>query len=325
MVGGKTWAGWNETCAKDAASGKYCGDILSGSMPIDRFCSPCNIDRFQKMQSTPYSEYDISFQSQLKNMNSKCGLNIPTDFPDFLQPRTNLNKPSGSCVSGIEYTTVEGDTCDSIATKYNVSSAALFIGHDNLLECEDIVVGTELCMPLQCEKVYTIKSRDTCNSIEKSQGIRYKELRKYNPWIDSYCSNLHTVSDVAYGHVVCLSPQAGISNEIATTSWMDPTSPPEADGYAIPERPPPQNATIAERTTTRCGRWHVVTNKIVQETCTTVCMQNQIYWSLFMEVNPSLSADNCDKLVSGTAYCVGPTYGWDEIFDLVEGEREEYS
>ncbi|KAJ6070768.1 CAZyme family GH55 [Penicillium canescens] len=322
MIGGSTWAGWNETCAKDPTSGKYCGDVLSGfnldinNMPTAELCSSCHVDRFRNMQSTPYSEYDITFQSQLKYINSKCGLNIPTDIPDPLQPTIDPYKPSDSCASGIKYITVAGDTCDSIATKYKVSSAALFIGHVNLFECEDIAVGTELCMPFQCETVYTIKSNDTCISIEKAQSVGYNDgssLRKWNPWINYDCSNLQTVSDVAYGHVICLSPQSGSSNDTAPA--IDPTSPSYADGYWIPERPPPHNATIAEGTTLRCGKWYVVTNEALQETCTTVCVKNKIPWTLFMEVNPSLSTNNCDKLVNGTAYCAGPTYGWDESFE----------
>jgi hypothetical protein len=53
------------------------------------------------------------------------------------------------------------------------------------------------------------QSEDSCISIEKSQRVRYKDgtsLRKYNPWINYDCSNLQVVSDVAYGHVICLSP-----------------------------------------------------------------------------------------------------------------------
>ncbi|CAG8407763.1 unnamed protein product [Penicillium salamii] len=324
LQGGNAWAGWNETCAKDAQSGKYCGDVISGfnrdfdAMPTAELCSSCHVDRYQKMQSTPYSEYDKNFQLQLKDINSRCGLNIPTDIPDSLVPVIDPYAPSESCVSGIKYTTVAGDTCDKIAVAYKVSSAALFIGHDNLFECEEIPVGTKLCMPLQCESVYTIQSNDTCTSIEKAQGVGYKDgttLRKYNPWIDYDCSNLQIVSDVAYGHVICLSPQSGDSNTTAPAE--DPTSPGYSDGgYVIPQIEPPQNATVAEGTTTGCGKWHVVTNKDLQETCTTICVQNKIPWYLFLDVNPSLSAEDCDaQLVVGNAYCAGPTYGWNQYFE----------
>jgi hypothetical protein len=68
-------------------------------------------------------------------------------------------------------------------------------------------------------------------------------------------------------------------------------------------------------TTLRCGKWYVVTNEALQETCTAVYVKNKIPWTLFMEVNPSLSTNNCDKLVNGAAYCAGPTYGWGESFE----------
>ncbi|KAL4956505.1 pectate lyase superfamily protein-domain-containing protein [Aspergillus filifer] len=136
-----------------------------------------------------------------------------------------------------------GDTCDSIALQFNVASASLFMGNDNLLNCFPSREGTALCIPFACDGVYNLQDGDTCTSIGKDLGIPYSHgstIRQYNPWINYDCSNLHDASDVAYGH------------------------PGNADGYAIPEIPPTEDVPVADGTTYRCGKWHVVTNEDVR-------------------------------------------------------------
>lgn len=282
----------------------------------DELCSWCRVNRYKQMQSTPYSYYDDVWQSQLKEINSKCGLSVPTDIPDPLQPVIDPYEPTDFCASDVTYTTAEGDTCDSISQAHKVASAALFMGNVNLKRCSDIPAGTRLCIPFTCDNIYTIQSNDTCRSIEKSQKFGYQDgltLKKYNPWLNNQCTNLHMNSDVAYGHVICLGPQAGKSTGDA--AGRDTTTPDDSDGYVIPEIPLPDSVPVGNGTTLRCGKWHIVTNQEPKETCTTICVQELIPWSLFLEVNPSLSADNCNSnLLNGAAYCVGPTHMWDIDF-----------
>jgi hypothetical protein len=242
-------------------------------------------------------------------------LTIPTDIPDPLQPVTDPYDPADDfCASDVTYITKEGDTCDSISQAHHVASAALFMGNVNVKFCNNIPVGTKLCIPFTCDRVYTIQSNDTCISIEKAQNVGYQDgltLKQYNPWLNNQCTNLHMNSDTAYGHVICLGPQAG--NSTGDAPDTDATTPDYSDGYAIPEIPPPDNVPIADGTTLRSGKWHTVTEQ--EETCTTICVQESIPWNLFLEVNPSVTADNCEsKLLNGTAYCVDPTYGWDIDF-----------
>ncbi|CAI7579339.1 unnamed protein product [Penicillium pancosmium] len=88
-------------------------------------------------------------------------------------------------------------------------------------------------------------------------------------------------SNVAYVHIICLGPQAG--NSTGDAPDTDTTTPDYSDGYAIPEIPPPDNVPVANGTTLRC--------------------------------------DSCNSMLFvGTAYCAGPTYGWDFHFD---GEDDE--
>ncbi|KAL2811038.1 pectate lyase superfamily protein-domain-containing protein [Aspergillus granulosus] len=298
-LGGQLWAGWNETCLKDPDTDRYCGDVIADftqvsmieELPTSELCSFCNVRRYQMMQSTSYSVYDKYYQSDLEYINEACGLSLPTEMPD---PLMALDDPYendiGFCASDITYTAKFGDTCDTIAKLFKVSSAALFMGNLNLLECSSIPEGTKLCIPFSCEVIHVLENGDTCKSIEEGLGIEDANgatIRKYNPWLTYDCANLHESSDVAYGHVLCAFPQAG--NSTTSPPGQDTTTPGYADGYAIPEIPPPDGATLAEGTTYRCGRWHTVTNEEIEETCCT--------------------------LVEGLTYCVGPTYEWDLVFD----------
>ncbi|KAE8358058.1 hypothetical protein BDV27DRAFT_163928 [Aspergillus caelatus] len=146
------------------------------------------------MQSTSYSIYDETYQSDLEFMNSKCDLSAPTDIPPPIEEPANPYANNLTfCASDTTYTTVSGDTWDNIALKHSVSSAALFIGNPNLFNCKDIPAGIELCLPFTCKPTYTLKDSDTCVSIEKSLGLGYAagyNVRKYNPWLTHDCSNL---------------------------------------------------------------------------------------------------------------------------------------
>lgn len=143
-------------------------------------------------------------------------------------------------------------------------------------------------------------------------------LQRYNPWLNNECSNLQVASENVYSHVICLKIQAGNSTDEAPD--YDTTTPNYGDGYVIPIIEPPAGAEVAEGTTIDCGKWYVTENAS-SETCTKIFIQNSIPWSLFLQVNPSLSADSCDeKLVTGTAYCVGPGHSWNIHFEGGDNE-----
>ncbi|GAB1209502.1 hypothetical protein APSETT445_008281 [Aspergillus pseudonomiae] len=321
--GGILWAGWNETCVKDPDTGKYCGDVINDftvvntidDMPTDELCSYCYVKRYEMMQSTSYSIYDETYQSDLIFMNSKCDLSAPTVIPPPIEEPANPYANNLTfCASDTIYTTVSGDTCDTIALKHSVSSAALFIGNPNLFNCKDIPAGIELCLPFTCEPTYTLKDGDTCVSIEKSLGLDYAagyNVRKYNPWLTRDCSNLQEASNEVYGKVLCGAPQGGTST--GTAPPVGVTSLPQTGDDT--ESPPPTNTTVPEGTTLRCARWHVVADQEAKETCAKICVKESIDWELFLKANPSLTIGVCDeKLVVGNAYCVGPIAGFDSNY-----------
>ncbi|KAK2742694.1 hypothetical protein FQN57_005149 [Myotisia sp. PD_48] len=311
--GGLVYQGYNETCLRDTKTGKYCNDLFQQfkpvadirDMPLEEMCSYCHTTRLQMMQRSSYSVYNEDYKSDLELVQKKCSLSGPTDLP----PSLYLPEPSTPpiCASSETYIGQNGDTCDSIAVKRNVSSASIFMANRHILSrCNKVPVGSELCLPLNCKRVYSLKAGDTCFSIEVAQSMNYKTLRRYNSWLDSDCTNLHNVTEV-YGKTLCLDPPGGKHNTTnPTPGTQHPGTKREIySGYVIP---PPANAIIARNTTIHCGRWHLATEG---ETCAKISIQEAITSDLFLAINPSLSKTRCNSdLKPGLTYCVLPHIFW---------------
>ncbi|EEP79928.1 hypothetical protein UREG_04770 [Uncinocarpus reesii 1704] len=314
ILGGYLYQGYNETCLKDPATGSYCNDVIDGftvvpnvnEMPQSELCSYCYTKRLEIMQSSSYSVYNEDYKHAIEVINSKCGLSLATELPP--SPVIKPPPPPPICVSDMKYTIQDGDTCDSIALAQSVSSAALFSGNSEIIHnCSRLPVGSELCLPLTCEKVYTLQSTDNCTSIEIATGTKVGGLRAYNNWINMACTNLHFASQV-HGHILCLAPQAGTYTPTGVGPGTTP-NPIPAPGYTRRTVAPPVNATVAAGTTMECGKWYTI---VEGDTCAAVCTAQLIPAHLFWEVNPSLSTTACDpSLMVGTTYCVGPVYNWD--------------
>lgn len=258
------------------------------------------------MQRSSYSFFDESFQSQLKVVNEQCGLNAPTDLPPSLDAPPNF-LPDPICSSNRTHTTLTGDTCDSIALKYNISSAALVMANNRqLMKCDGLAAGTDLCLPVSCAATYLLKGSDTCHSIESTITYRPGSVRRYNPWVDWDCSNLQRTTE-AWGRVICLASQGGKYTATAPIPGVT-LSPDESSEYSTSIVDPPSNATVATGTTMKCGKWHVA---VEGESCAQICIRESLTSALFLQVNPSLPRYNCSAaLVAGEAYCVAPSSRW---------------
>lgn len=275
-------------------------------MPTSELCSFCFVQRLKIMQSSPYSFYDEVFQEQLEIVNTQCGLSLPTDMPASLDVAPEF-LPDPVCVSNQTHHTVLGDTCDSIGLKYNISSAGLVMANNRqLVICSNLTAGMDLCLPSSCAPTYLLQSNDTCTSIELAGGYDLGDVRKYNSWVEWDCANLQPSTDF-WGRVICLGSQGGTYTATAPVSGVT-LAPGASTGYSDLLVAPPSNATVAEGTTLKCGKWHVAAK---DETCTQICVQESLTSRLFTTVNPSLSTSNCSaSLVVGNAYCVGPNSGW---------------
>lgn len=256
------------------------------------------------MQSSQYSIYDSFYKEQLEYVYTQCGGNGPTAIPEPLTPVPV--DPAPYCVTGKRYTTKKGDTCESIANSTSVSSAALYMGNQDILrDCLDVEPGLSLCVPMTCQTYY-VKPKDTCVSIEMSLDLDFGQIESYNSWLNRGCLNLQSGTSF-YGKMICVSPQGGtFTGTIAPPAPT--TNPGLGDGYSRTAVPPPVGVSVAEGTTRNCGKWHVVSSG---DTCSTICIRNMITTDLFHLVNPSLKSVGCDaSLKLQSALCVGPTYMW---------------
>ncbi|KAJ9157451.1 hypothetical protein NKR23_g758 [Pleurostoma richardsiae] len=193
-----------------------------------------------------------------------CGHRDNTTIPD--SPLI-LPDPSTSCQTDEWYTTVEGDTCD-FAQMHDLAPASLYLENpDSLHHCFPIAEGTSLCLPPSCPLTWTIQPSDTWFTTEYNVALSTMVAAlgniKYSRWVDRDCRNLHSASDGAFGHVICLAPQNG-------------------DNYISS---PPEGATVAQGTTIQCGKWHVAAG---DDTCSSIAFSRGTTIGVFMEVNLSL-------------------------------------
>ncbi|KAM0420326.1 hypothetical protein ACHAPT_011868 [Fusarium lateritium] len=309
--------GLKELCQKDDKSGRWCNDVMADfkdfgtsvswdDMRKEELCSDCYVGRLRMMQASPYSIYRMAsgYQDALQHATRRCGLKDQDVKP---QPPVIPAKPKSEtwCLSERTYEARKGDTCDSVARRFSVSSASIFIGNSNIHNCSDLGAGTKLCLSLEC-KTYTRQKDQSCLDIYIKTGVSLSSIKQYNPWLVRDCSNIESASKT-YGNTLCISPVGGeFESTVNKTRGSGDFSPSSA---YTDEATPPGNAQLAKGTTDKCGRWHVVKKG---ESCASVT-QNFLRAPLFRIVNPSLLDGDCsEKLVPGRAYCTGPVRGWDK-------------
>jgi hypothetical protein len=177
-------------------------------IPAAQLCSPCIVNSFQQMQSTPYSNYDTNLASVWTSIQGTCSLSFNTTVPNIV---TNVVLPDyappgsaydGGCLSGNSYTVQSGDNCQAISAAHSVATGTLVAVNNILKDCSNIVVGQSLCLPQTCT-TYTVQTGDTCVSIAQAHNLLYQEILAYNPTINSYCTNI--VAD----SLICISPPGG--------------------------------------------------------------------------------------------------------------------
>jgi LysM repeat protein len=274
------------------------------------------------MQASPYSVYHDSLQSdylkaRLDYIYKKCDVDEgPTNIKDPQYIPVEVEPIP--CFTDVTYTTKEGDTCDSIALRYSVASAAVQSANtDQISNCSSVKLGRELCIPLTCDRLYVLDDQDTCDSIERATDIDLGGLRAYNPWINYFCDNLVPTVWI-HGRILCLSPQGGQYNVTDPIPGVV-VAPGETTGYSGMVVAPPNGTTLAEGTTIYCGKWYTVSSS--EETCAAVCSSTGITADLFRAVNPSLAGEgleDCTELMEvGLTYCVAPIWGWEDVDSFI--------
>ena len=184
------WAQYNLTCIRDPASKQWCngihprkaksnpktqkltvtadyvsnlsipdGDTELTALPKAQLCSPCIIALAQHIQGTAFSNYDTTIATQWQSVQSKCGLDLPTDvqppavngsilIPGYAQE--NTTQPA-ACLSGKTYNVVSGDNPEKIADAHDVATGTLAILNGLLPDGSNLLAGAKLCLPQPCQ------------------------------------------------------------------------------------------------------------------------------------------------------------------------------
>ncbi|PWY73017.1 hypothetical protein BO70DRAFT_297465 [Aspergillus heteromorphus CBS 117.55] len=305
------WSNWNQSCITDPTTGENCNDEIASfdnvtalaDMATSDLCSYCYVKKLEMMQEDAFSDaYNDDFQFTYEYVAASCNLTV-ADF-NATASAFNASVPTStsSCVSGDMYTTVEGDTCDSIALAKGVSAATMYYTNPNIVNCSDILAGTTLCLPLSCTDLYSVKANDTCTSIAVDYYLSTQEVINWNSQLNWNCSNLHSTNPY-WGSVLCVSPPGGTYTGHALNTTASDSTEPEA-AY------PPAGVKVAPGTTLDCGGWFV-NSASLNYTCSEICLYNDIPIHLFTAANPSLNYTTCNSdLVAGYAYCIDPLTGW---------------
>ncbi|EEU38415.1 uncharacterized protein NECHADRAFT_106587 [Fusarium vanettenii 77-13-4] len=256
----------------------------------------CRIANF----ASPYSYYkrESFYQEALKAAVSRCSLSgQATTAKDSPFPSKSA-KPA-FYLSEVKHTIQSGDTCDSLAIKYSISSVAIFIGNPNILDCNDIVQGLSIYLPLQY-KTYKLRPDDSYMSVSAAIDLKPADIRFLNPWIHKLCGNIRSAQETL-GSVICITTPSGeFEYDVNNTS-----SDPAYSEYTNKAIPPPKGATLAEKTTKEYRRWYIVQEG---DNYAIVLVQHHISLRLFTAANPSVSQDKCTTdLIPGKTYYVRPT------------------
>ncbi|ESZ97204.1 hypothetical protein SBOR_2398 [Sclerotinia borealis F-4128] len=236
------------------------------------------------MQADAYIDvYDDNWVTTYQYVADACNLTVA----DFNATASALNVTgvisTSNCVSGITYTAVEGDTCDSIALTKGVSAATMYYINSNIHNCYS-----------------TVQENDTCTSIAVNAGLLTAKVISYNSHITWNCSNLHS-TDPYWGSTLCVSTPGGTytGQALNTTATSD---------VAVSA---PAGSTMALKSTTDCGEWYA-NDGSSNLTCAQICLSHGIAINLFTGANRSLNKTTCDDdLVLGDVYYVDLLTGWD--------------
>ncbi|KAI7861662.1 hypothetical protein BDF14DRAFT_286883 [Spinellus fusiger] len=93
--------------------------------------------------------------------------------------------------------------------RYLLSLAALCVSALSLANASAPIPAFNRVFTVNCNKTYVVVPKDTCSNIGKAFNITTTNLRKWNPSINSKCTNLYI------GQTLCMSPPTTSSSVIA--------------------------------------------------------------------------------------------------------------
>ncbi len=178
-------------------------------------CDGCVLSALQTQLAMPLASKD-DIATVLSSLTASCGSTIgfapnkPPTATTFTISATNGPVDPPSCV-GTTYTVSNTDKCQDVSTLEGISTYDLLWSNNLTAWCEDFPKSGSLCIPRSAIcKPYTVKTEDTCGSIQQAFGISYAQIVAWNPPLGLGCQGL----DKSVGYVICVSPPGG--------AWVDP-------------------------------------------------------------------------------------------------------
>jgi len=125
------------------------------------------------------------------------------------------------------YTVQEGDWCDTISAKNNVSTYQLAVTNLNTIDknCDNLMPGESLCLGFtgqDCTNTYVIQPDDECSAIASNHGVNTTMLFLNNPQINADCDNIYI------GEVLCIGSNVAVPSLPAGSPVPAATPPPGA-------------------------------------------------------------------------------------------------
>lgn len=117
-------------------------------IPQPELCSYCMTEKLAMMQADAYSSaYGSNWQTIYEEVAAQCNLtasdfNATTSAFNVSVPVTITN-----CVTGVTYTTVDGDTCDSISLEFDITLDQFYAWNTEVgSSCEDLWSSAYVCV-----------------------------------------------------------------------------------------------------------------------------------------------------------------------------------
>ncbi|KAK2038552.1 LysM domain-containing protein [Colletotrichum somersetense] len=285
------------SCAQDGNTGVFCDEVYLDNLANDTTagpCSRCSLGTANILLNSPFG-FDTEFAADFKSRTSSCG----AAGYDFTTPAAYAvtTKPVPTSTDGpvcpSPYTVKSGDTCDSIATAYKVSTNAVIRAGITGPGCKNLVPGVQLCLPEACAQ-YRVKWDDSCANILKDvPGLQAQHLLTWNPNISPLCTNLRDM----VGDLICVSPPGRtLADATAVPSGPPTTTQPPAT--AVPR---PSNAKAESHQ--MCAAWYEIK---AGDYCQMISIKNSVEVRDFFFLNPSVDNPGCGNLWLNTSYCVQP-------------------
>ncbi|PVF94642.1 hypothetical protein CPB86DRAFT_634132 [Serendipita vermifera] len=200
-------------------------------------------------------------------------------------------------ICGARHISIQGDTCSSIASQYGIVPSYISMAN-SFVNCDDIWVGTPICVPSfypgtfdpPCQETYTSIHGDTCSTIaNKYSELSGDEILIANPHLN--CDDIWAGTPICIPIPVVMGPPMPSRTSLITA--MTPMTPTSAS------QPVPTRAlSVPTAVFDGCAATYISKQG---DTCRSIGRR----WGITAEeVRASNSLLNCDNIWENTPICI---------------------